>query len=377
MAPQTPHKVRPAKGREAALIAALLAAAVLPAGAAGPANAPAEPNAPARPKEGREILPDFSRGLLGILGPFYWARALDLGEDARFSDSQGRPDEQGSFLWCHQFSNLSTHPALRGLNHGRNNFTSRDPNVAFRLQPYHYLLNTTQPHNSKVIVGYMSTGWKFTNGDNCDLPHLAGADRVCVFFPVRIVTGRQERLDQTRYVLNTNYANQAVCVVEFARGEMIRYDWFRGGPGRLDRHILMDLAPYFQDANALQPGVTRPLIQFDIHGRGRWTLRIERDGRDGLAGGDRNGDWDLTFTEKSRGAKPYTVDVAPAGSAWNLSVFSPGGRPAETSEILLGLQPYDRRGGKDIPWPDRSQRIRNIPPDKPPSLQRGGAARAR
>jgi hypothetical protein len=322
----------------------------------------AAPPATAPGHDPKDSLQDFSDGTVGVLGPFLWARSLDLGEDARFSDSDARPDDNGSFLWCHQFTRLSRHPKLPPLVFGRNNFTSRDPNTAFRVQPSRYLLNTTQPHNHKVILGYMRTDWRFTNGDNRDFAHLAGGDRVCLFFPVRGAhNGR--RNDANQYVVNTEHAAQPISIVEFAAGEMISYDWFRNGR-KLDRHVLFDLAPWFTDANTLRPAITRPIIQFDIHGGGRWTLRIETDGRDGLAGGRRNGDWDLEFTEKSPGARPYTVDIAPANTAWTLSTFSPGGRPADTSEVLLGLQPYDRASGKDIPWPDRSLRIRNVELEK-------------
>jgi hypothetical protein len=324
--------------------------------------APAPRPAATRPGDPNDHLPNFSDGTVGLLGPFLWARSLDFGEDARFSDSDARADDNGSFLWCHQFTRLSRHPKLPPLVFGRNNFTSRDPNIAFRVQPSRYLLNTTQPHNHKVIIGYMRTSWRFTNGDNRDLAHLAGGDRVCLFFPVRGGhNGR--RNDANLYVVNTEHAAQPISIVEFAAGDMISYDWFRNPPN-LDRHVLLDLAGRFTDANTLRPGITKPILQFDIHAGGRWTLRIETDGRDGLAGGRRDGGWDLEFTEKSPGARPYTVDVSPADTAWTLSTFSPGGRPADTSEVLLGLQPYDRRGGGDLPWPDRSPRIRNVELDK-------------
>jgi hypothetical protein len=72
-------------------------------------------------------------------------------------------------------------------------------------------------------------------------------------------------------------------------------------------------------------------------GRGRWTFRLERDGRDGLAGGDDPAGWDVVATESSPGAKPATVSVGPTNSAWAITVFSPGGEPCDTSEIVLGL----------------------------------------
>jgi hypothetical protein len=43
-----------------------------------------------------------------------------------------------------------------------------------------------------------------------------------------------------------------------------------------------------------------------------------------------------------------------------MTVFSPGGSPTDTSEILIGLMPYSRSAGKEIPWPERNLRIRDI-----------------
>jgi hypothetical protein len=310
------------------------------------------------------LLPDFSDGTAGRLGPFLWARALDLGEDAYFADAYGRRDDEGTYLWSHQFSNLSNSRATKipRLTHGRNNFTSLDASTAYRVQPSHFTLNCPRPHNSKIIFGYMNPSWRFTNGDNCDLAHLAGADRVCVFLPVERYR-KGNVADQTSYRVNTAHAKQAICVIEFGRGEIIHYEWF-GDPKNLDKHILLDLAPYFDGDDRNYPGVTKPIFQFDIGPKGSWTLKIERDGRDGLDGGEKDGDWDLVFTEKSPGAKPYTVDVDPAGSRWNLSTFSPGGRPEETSQILLGLEPYNRATGRDTEWPDRTVRVRSGKPER-------------
>ncbi|MFP4355038.1 MAG: hypothetical protein ACLFUJ_07910 [Phycisphaerae bacterium] len=310
------------------------------------------------------LLPDFSDGTVGQLGPFLWARALDLGEDAHFADTHGRADSEGSYLWTHQFSNLSdrSKTKLPQLNHGRNNFTGLDSKTAYRVQPSHFTLNCPNPHNSKIIFGYMNPDWQFTNGDNCDLAHLAGEGRVCVFLPVERFRGGNVA-DQGSYRINTTYAKQAICVIEFGPGEIIHYEWFRN-PAKLDKHVLFDLAPYFDEEDTNYPGKSRPIFQFDIGEKGSWTLKIERDGTDGLAGGENDGDWDLIFSDKSPGAKPYTVEVDPKRARWNLSTFSPGGNPEETSQILIGLQPYDRTTGKDTEWADRSVRVRSAQPEK-------------
>jgi hypothetical protein len=39
-----------------------------------------------------------------------------------------------------------------------------------------------------------------------------------------------------------------------------------------------------------------------------------------------------------------------------LSIFNPGG-PPESSEIVVGLKPFDRSTGEPAPWPSREGRI--------------------
>ncbi len=248
------------------------------------------------------------------------------------------------------------------LAHGRNNFVSADPAVAYVIQPWNIILNCPRPHNFKIIMGYIEKDAYFQHGDNCDLAHLAPGDRVCLFIPIRHDRGKDETdaLDQSRYFISPLYAAQSISVIEWAAREMIAYEWFSGGPSRLDRRILFDLAPYFDGEDEVRPGVTKPMFRFDIHEAGSWTLKIERDGRDGLDGGEVDGDWDMVFTDTTPGAKPYTVGVTPANSAWAMSTFSPGGSPEETSELVVGLKPYKRLTGAPVEWPDRSRRVRNL-----------------
>jgi hypothetical protein len=183
---------------------------------------------------------------------------------------------------------------------------------------------------------------------------------VCLFLPVRHNQDANHKpLDQSRYFVSDAYVAQGVCVIEFRAREMIQYEWFRDQKDR-DPHILMDLTPYFAGAKRVLPGVTKPLFRFDIDGKGGWTLRVERDGRDGLAGGENGGDWDLVFTEKSEGARPYTVDVTVTNSSWAMSVFNPGGAPADTAEVLIGLKPYDRATLRSADWPSRGPRVRDV-----------------
>jgi hypothetical protein len=68
----------------------------------------------------------------------------------------------------------------------------------------------------------------------------------------------------------------------------------------------------------------------------------------------------MTFTESSPGARPATLGLTPENSAWALSVFNPGGA-AESSEIVVGLKPFDRATGAPVPWPNRPPRITSCP----------------
>jgi hypothetical protein len=311
------------------------------------------------------MLPDWSEGRVGILGPFIWGRALDLGEDARFATATGMAAHDGEYLWLHQWARLPRKKGLTNVLHARNNLVSRRPEIAYTIQPSHLILQTSGLHNAKIITGYVQTEplQPFLHADNADLAHLAAGDRVCLFVPVRPKASVKDVLDQQRYAVNTLVGIQPICIVEFGAGEMIHYEWFED-EDNLDKHVLFNLAPYFTGDNALKPGVTKPIFKFDIDGKGGWKVRIERDGRDGLAGGEVDGDYDLTFTHESKGAKPYTVDVTRDNSAWSLSTFSPGGRPMETSELLIGLDPYHRDTGEPVEWPDRKVRIRDLDVDK-------------
>lgn len=316
----------------------------------------------AEPPE-RQFLPDFSQGRTSTLGPFWWGRALDLGEDLRFADAEGRPAADGSFLWGLQFNRM---PLVkgdpRGLNalplHGRNNLVARDPALAFQVQPWSVVLNTPGAHNAKISLGWVPADFRFANGDNTDLEHLADCPRIVLFIPVRHDQGADRNDPQAPYI-STHYGAQSISVLEFAPGEIIRYEWFRD-PKALDAHILCDLVPRLP-AERVRPEVSKPLVRFDLTGEpGGWRVRMEFDGRDGLAGGAVADGWDLDVRSGEPGARPYTVALDPARAAWALSLFSPGGSPADTSEVVLGLQPYRRADDADAPWPDRRERVRSL-----------------
>ncbi len=337
----------------------IILATVVVAGAGLLAHASSGPTAAEIRARYAELLPDYSQGLTGRLGPFLWSRAMDIGADARFSDEHGRPQVDGDFLWLYQFMRLRREkPQRMPLLHERHNFTSIDPDLTYRLQPWHVLLNCPNPHNFKLMFGYVEQDFQFQHGDNCDLAHLADTHRVIVFVPIR---GRQisnpaRADDQGRYFLSDVYEAQSISVVEFRPGEIIQYDWF-GNRENLHERILFDLAPHFAGDKRIHPGIHRPIFQFTIEPDGAWTLKIKRDGREGLGGED---DWDHVFTHESEGASPYSVDLDPDRSTFSFSTFSPGGSPEESSEFLLRLEPVDRATGEAADWPQRDRRIRSF-----------------
>lgn len=335
-------------------------ALIIVLGSLSVAAAPEKPEPPER-----KMLPDLSMGTTGRLGPFWWGRSLDLGEDMLFTDARGWPSKAGTYLWAHQFNRIPSKKAKadkRGLNalslHARNNLVTVDPSVAWQVQPVALWLNTTGPHNAKITLGYVPKRFRFLHGDNTDLEHLADAPRVALFIPVRHQPGTPGTSLEAPFV-STIYAAQSISVLEFAPGEIIRYDWYRD-PKDLDRHILCDLVPHL-GKEPLRPGVTKPLFRFDLtDAKGGWRVRIERDGRDGLAGGRNPKGWDIDVRSGQPGARAYTVDLDPKNASWSLSLFSPGGKPAGTSQFLLGMRPYNRADDSDAPWPDRSIRQRTM-----------------
>ena len=336
----------------------------------------AQATAPSAAKAGpRGFLPDYSEGLTGLLGPFLWSRAADLGADARFCDEHGRPDVSGRFLWLYQLKRGGRgNPPMVQL-HERNNLVGLDAAVGYEVQPWHVLVNQSTRQNLKLVAGYIRKGYRFEHGDNEDLVHLAGAPRVCLFIPICHggEHAGQAVYDQKSYWISPVRGLQSVCVIEFDTDEMISYGWFKSD--KLDRRILLDLAPHFDGDKRVHPGVTKPIFRFDVGDGGSWTLRIERDGWGRLAGGDSDGGWDMTFTDRSGGAKPYTVDLGRATSTWAFSAFSPGGRPEETSEVVVGLNPFDRGTGEPCAWPDRKRRIRTFRLDEMERVLAGGAPR--
>ena len=59
---------------------------------------------------------------------------------------------------------------------------------------------------------------------------------------------------------------------------------------------------------------------------------------------------------------PPGIDpLDPANSRWALTVYTPNGSPIDASEILLGLNPYDRATGKTAAWTDRRVRVLDAP----------------
>jgi hypothetical protein len=272
-----------------------------------------------------------------ILGEFLWARAVGTTEHIAFTDATGKTGEDRS----HLLFDFDESPGLE-----RSNLTSIRPDVAHTLQPKRFRLDTPGSHNCKLMLGYMSPSWRFTHGDNKDLAHWTGRDRVILFIPVRHGHGSNPASPENYFICP--YGGQTACVVEFRAGELIEYEWFKD-PQRLNPRILLDLYPYLKD---LKVGVTEPVFRFEVFDKGRWKVCIETDGRDGLAGGQRDGDWDLVFTHQSNAAKPYSVDVG-AEAVFSASVYAPSADNKGAS-ILLRLDPFDRATGKALPRSDRS-----------------------
>jgi hypothetical protein len=310
--------------------------------------------------EPRQILPDRSQGLAGLVGPFLWGRSADLGAEVRFCDPNGVPDAQGDFLWLYQFKRSGRkNPECIQL-HERNNLTSIHPGIAYEFQPSRVILNTPQKTVLKLMVGYVAKDFRFVHGDNADMVHVAGTARVCAFVPIAR-TAETNPYDQGHYVVDTSHDQPTVGVFELAPGETIASGPIYGAIAK--KRILLDLRETLGGKAPNCPIDRKPMFRFTLEGRGKWTLKIKPDGRNGLKGGARENDWDLVFTESSPGARPYTVNLEPAGSTWAMSVFSPGG-VEESSELVVGLKPFDRATGQPVPWPKRDERVRTMPVDQ-------------
>ncbi|MGD0897034.1 MAG: hypothetical protein ABR915_04300 [Thermoguttaceae bacterium] len=325
------------------------------------------PKNPTLFEQTRRFLPDLSEGMAGLVGPFFWGRAADLGADVKFCDQYGRADTKGEFLWLYQLKRDARKNPACPMLHERNNLVARDPRIAYEFQPWHVVLNTPQTNQVlKLMVGYVAKHHKFQHGDNTDLTHLANTPRVAVFVPIR--RAAQERsCDQADYVIDLKHDQAPFGVFELDANETMA-----SGPMYVavaKHRVLFDLRDRFK-AETVHPGVTKPLFRFTIEGGGKWTLKIKLDGRDGAGGGPGDKGWDMVFTQSSPGAKPYTVDLAPENTAWALSVFNPGGA-VESSEIIVGLKPFDRSTGRPAPWPDRRPRIISCPAE---TLTRIGAS---
>ena len=333
----------------------LAAAAFVAAGAEEP---PKSDEPPRHLRQPLEILPDRSQGLAGVVGPFLWGRAADLGAEARFADAHGAPAAEGDFLWLYQFKRGGRkNPECIQL-HERNNLTSIHPGIGYDFQPTRVFMHTTlKSHVLKLMVGYVAKDFRWMHGDNMDMVHMAGTPRVCAFVPLARIA-ETNTWDQEKYAVDTSHDQPTVGVFELAAGETIA-----SGPiysQIAKQRILLDLRQTLGGKTPNCPIAWKPMFRFTIEGQGRWTLKMEPDGRDGLKGGTDENGWDLVFTETSPGARPYSVNLEPANSKWALSVFSPGGSE-QSSELLLGLMPFDRATGQPVPWPQRDQHIRTRP----------------
>jgi len=282
-----------------------------------------------------------------IMGDFVWARARGM-ENAVFVDANGN---QNSSDKSHIFSSVGTQEKYL-----RNNFTSLRGSVAYTAQIKTSHLRSPKPFNAKIMLGYMNASWKFTHGDNKDLVHWADVDRVVLFVPYRHAENADPN-NQNNYFISP-YGGQTISVLELKAGEAISYAWYSGGAGNLDEHILFDLYPHCGGQNDLKPCVNHPIFKFEVFDQGRWKVSIERDGRDGLAGGAVDGDYDMVFTESSQGAKPYTVDLGDHPQQ-TLSIYHPSS-DYTPSDILLKVEPFSRVSGEPLDQFDRVGLQKNV-----------------
>jgi len=238
-------------------------------------------------------------------------------------------------------------PEAPGLE--RVNLTVPDTKVALSLQPNELKLHTVGAHNAKLMIGYMGEGWQFSHDDNNDLAHWAGRDRVVLFVPIRHAY-KADPENQANYFISP-HGGQTISVVQFKAGDLIKYEWY-GKP--LHANVLFDLSPYCAYEQDLKPVVNQPIFRFDVYPEGGWRVQIERDGRDGLAGGPNPDGFDHVFTHESENAKPYTVDLD-WPNACSVTVYTPSADHLKAT-MDITLTPYDRATGKAVegfewlPW---------------------------
>ncbi len=291
-----------------------------------------------------------------LFGEFLWARAVGDMEDLAVVGPPTTDDPWGGKAKDDRSHLLFTFE--RGGALKRSNLTSISSDIAHTVQFKRLWLETTGAHNSKTMLGYMPTNWRFTHGDNGDLVHWAPAPRVVLFIPVRHAQGADP--DNPANYFISPYGGQTISVMEFKPGELVRYEWFRGGPDKLDRHVLFDLYPHCGGERDLKPGLHEPIFKFEVGPKGAWKVSIERDGRDGLAGGENDGDYDLVFTHESEGARPFTVDLG-AKPHFGMSVYCPSGSPNHGARMLYKVEAFDRETGKVLEeQPARTRHVRDV-----------------
>lgn len=279
---------------------------------------------------------------VGIVGDLYWAAAHGEAERAVWGMPDGTPGGDRTHLIC-------TVEPMAGVL--RNNFMSRSPDIGHLLQISSIRFDTPRSHNGKIMMGVMDRNWKFAHGINGDLVHWAGGNRVVLFIPVRHSDGADPK-DGNAYFISP-YNGQTISVMEFQPGEMIHYGWFGGAPEQFHRRVLFDLYPYCKD---MKPGVTQPIFKFDVYDGGRWKVCIRFDGRAGIPEEAVESDFDLVFTDRSKGAKPYSVALSTDNVA-SYSVYNPG---SGGSQVILRMDPYSRGTGKRMPAVDRETYKPNV-----------------
>lgn len=297
----------------------------------------------------------------GRLGPFLWTRAIDQGEDARL-ETVGRALR----LTTHGYArrDAPTGPVVKP----RNNLICEDAGLGFVVQPESVRILTPGAHNLKVLIGYAADGPAFRHGDDADLLDRAPFRRVCLLLPMRHAVGADPN-DPSSHQIPWILAAQPPCIIELAAGEHLPIDW---QPDPEDPRVLCDLSPVFRGLD-LRPAITRPLVRFDVTADGGWRLRLEVDGRDGLAGGGREGDYDVVLTQDDAGGRRHHLG---APGRWAMSVVSPGGGPFDSVEFSALLAAYGREDGQGRLPPKAPTRLRTVTPrdPRPDPFRRGDGA---
>ena len=281
---------------------------------------------------------EASSGEAGLMGPFVWSRALDDGERAEVL-TQG--DSCDLYLFGYAKSGVKESGDI-GVLRPRNNVLAQETHLGFAMQMKELLLHTPGAHNQEVCMGYVGgdAPTAFSHGDDSDLMHEAGAPRILVLLPMS--HGHfADYTNQSAYRLVGDKRAQHPRVIQLDAGENYNQNNVN------EDQILADLGGMLEQFKGRSFVYEQAMFSFDIGEGGAWSFKWELDGRDGLAGGARDG-WDGEITHESAGSRRYDVPVDAKQSYWALSSVAPGGKPYGPGEMSVRLHAYDRSSGEPV-----------------------------